>query len=152
MYRKQQTRRSLRFWQLLSIWLVMGIGFMLYNWFLVRQDALIEPKQGTTFGVIYETTHGKNPSASYSFRYQGKEYHGIEHYSSTGYPGAQVVVFFDPDDPSKNSLTEYGRKLVVDRAMAVGCGYASCGLAAALVITFAIKSLLRSRVANGSAV
>jgi hypothetical protein len=137
---------------MLAIWLAMSTGFMLYAWFMVQQDARIEPRQGTTFGVIYETTHGKNPSASYSFKYQQKEYRGTEHYSSTGFPGGGVIVFFDPQDPSKNSLREYGRKLAQDRALAVGCGYASCGLAAALVILFAFKLLRANRVADSSAV
>ncbi len=124
---------------MLAIGLVMTIGFTIYDWSQARQDARIEPRQASAFAIIDETTNGKHPSASYWFKYQGKEYRGRESSPSSGYPGAEVVVFFDPHDPSKNSLTEYGRKLAIDRSMVKGCGYASCGLAVALVITLFVK-------------
>jgi hypothetical protein len=133
---KRKTRTNLRFWQLLSIWLVMSIGFGAYQSFRSRQDARIEQRQSTAWGVVYATTNGKNPTASYSFKYEGKEYRGSQSFSSIGLPGAEVSIFFDPQDPTKNSLTEYGRKTSEDRSLAAACGYAACGLTGALVLVF----------------
>ena len=131
-------RRNLPFWGMLTIWLVMAIGFTAYQWFLIRQDDAIAPRERSALGSMYKMTHWKQDKAFYSFTYEGREYHGSE-IVAPGHCFCDVAVYFDPDHPSTNTLVEYRRKSEQDRKMIVGCSYVSMALA----IIFACVLLLR---------
>jgi hypothetical protein len=123
---------------MLTIWLVMSTGFAAYNWFLVRQDKAIAPREQVALGTMYNLSHGRSTTASYSFNFAGKEYRGSEMVSSN-HCFCDVAVYFDPNHPSTNTLVEYGRKAKHDHDMMIGCSYASVGLATALACVLAFR-------------
>jgi cytoskeletal protein RodZ len=133
-----QRRRNLPLWGMLSIWLVMSLGFAAYNWFLVLQDEAVAPREQMALGTINHISHGKHDTAHYSFTYAGKEYHDEEMVRSDQTPG-DAVVYFDPTHPSTSSLVEYRRKSKQDRSVMKGCLYAAIGLTAALTFTLFLK-------------
>ena len=87
---------------------------------------------------MYNLSHGKTTTASYSFKFAGKEYRGSDTVSSN-HCFCDVAVYFDPNHPSTNTLVEYGRKAKQDHAMMMGCSYASVGLANALACVLAFR-------------
>jgi hypothetical protein len=134
-----RTRKRLPFWRMLLIWLIMSIGFMTYNWYLVRQDESIAPREQVALGNMYKRNHGRTESACYSFSYGGKEYHKCETVSSVQC-FCDVAVFFDPTNPSLSSIKEYRLKSAFDHKIMVGCGYASVGLAVILAFVLLRKN------------
>jgi hypothetical protein len=101
-------RKRLPFWAMLLIWLVMGTGFTAYNWFLVRQDERIAPKEQVALASIYKSTDGKGgPRVFYSFLYDGEKYQGDDGVARGSILSNHVAVYLDPDDPATNTLTEY---------------------------------------------
>jgi len=135
---KLRRRRNLPLWGILLIWLVMSAGFMVYNWFLVRQDEAIAPRQQVVLGSITAIHHGKSDTASYSFTYEGREFHGSQIVSPDQYFGS-VAVYFDSAHPSTSSLVDYRRKAKLDHSLMVGCGYTSVGLAVVLAFVLYLK-------------
>jgi hypothetical protein len=148
---KLRRRRRLPFWAILTIWLVMAIGFAAYNWFLVRQDEAIAPREQVVLGSVYKISHGKTDTAFYTFNFAGRAWHGSEMA-----PYKQCVcdaaVYFDPTNPSNSSLVEYRRKSRLDHRMMTGCGYASAGLGAALACVLVLKKARRKSQADYSRV
>jgi hypothetical protein len=135
---KIRSRRRLPFWAMLLIWLGMSAGFTIYNWFLVRQDERIAPKERVALGSIYKSTNGRGgPHVYYSFDVDGKSYRGDEGVGR--YPINHVAVYFDPSDPTTNTITEYRLKRKQDHSIMIGCSYASEGLAAILVLVLWAK-------------
>jgi hypothetical protein len=133
-------RKRLPFWAMLLIGLVMSTGFTAYNWFLVRQDERIAPKEQVALGSIYKSTNGKGgPRVFYSFLYVGKNYHGDDGVARESVLSNHVAVYLDPDDPATNTLTEYRLKSKQDHQMMIGCGYASEGLAVILALVLWTK-------------
>lgn len=132
-------RKHVPFWGMLTIWLVMSAGFAAYNWFLVRQDESIAPREHVALGTMYKLTQGRHgPTASYSFTFEGKKYYGSESVSSD-HCFCDVAVYFDPTHPSTNTLVEYGRKAKLDHGMMVWCSYGSLVLAAILGCVLALR-------------
>ncbi len=142
-------RRNLPFWALLTIWLVMAIGFAAYQWFLVRQDNAIAPREQVALGSMYKLTHGKSTTAFYSFTVAGKEYKGSEMVRSD-HCFCDVAVYFDPNDPSTNTLVEYRRKSRQDHAVMMGCSYAALGLAVILACVLMFKKATQNQEAEYS--
>jgi hypothetical protein len=133
----------------LSIGLVMSIGCGVHQWFLVQQDEEIAPREQNVRGTVYEVIHGKGYTAHYSFTYEGQQYFGSE---TTG-PDQSVrdtTIYFDPTDPSTNTLTEYRIKREKDHSTMFYCGYASVGLAAALAFAWKFKDQRGSSAQTGS--
>jgi hypothetical protein len=136
----KKRRRNLPLWGLLLIWLVMSISFMIYNWFLVRQDEAIAPREQVVLGSIYRTSHWKQGTAFYSFTYAGRKYHGREMVRPDQLCLCDVAVYLDPAHPSTNTLVEYRHKSRQDHSMMIGCGYASGGLGVILAFVLWIKN------------
>jgi hypothetical protein len=142
----KRRRKNLPFWAILTIWLVMSTGFAAYNWFLVRQDEAIAPREQVALGTMYKLSHGKSTTASYSFEYSGKTYRGSETVSSN-HCFCDVPVYFDPDHPSTNTLVEYRRKINLDHGMMVACSYVSVGLA--IILGCVVWALRKSEQPSG---
>jgi hypothetical protein len=138
MLRLLGTHRRLPFWGMLLIWLVMSIGFGAYQRFLVQQDQAIAPREQAMLGTVYKVTHGKQYTAHYSFKYEGKEYRNSE-ITRPDQGVCDVAVYFDPRNPSTNTLVEYRHKINQDRWVMHACGYASIGLAGTLAVVLWIK-------------
>lgn len=132
-------RRKLPFWGMLTIWLVMAVGFAAYNWFLVRQDQAIAPRENVALGTMYKLSQWKGTTAFYSFKFAGKEYRGSEAVAPD-HCFCDVAVYFDPDHPSTNTLVEYRRKAKEDHDMMRDSSYASVGLAALLACVLAMRN------------
>jgi hypothetical protein len=134
----KKRRRNLPLWRLLVIPLVISVGFMIYRWFLVRQDEAIAPREQVVLGTVYKVTHGKQYTAQYSFAYEGKVYRGSE-ITHPDQCVCDAAVYFDPTNPSTNTLVEYRRKSKQDRWMMHACSYTSIGLAVALACIWGLK-------------
>jgi hypothetical protein len=133
-------RKNLPFWGMLSIWLAMSTGFAIYNWFLVKQDERIAPKEQVALGSIYKSTNGRRgPRVFYTFPYDGKQYHGDDSIAYGSTVSSHVAVYFDPDDPTTNNLVEYRHKSKQDHEIMIGCGYAAAVLAALLAFVLWIQ-------------
>jgi hypothetical protein len=146
---RRRRRKNLPFWAMLLIWLAMSTGFAAYNWFLVRQDERIAPKEQIALGSIYKSTNGRHgPRVYYSFSYEGKEYHGSESVAYGSVIGKYVAVYLDPNDPTTNTLTEFRLKSASDHKMMIGCGYASEGLAVILAFVLWIKRSKKQSTEN----
>ena len=147
--RAKKRRRNLPFWGLLLIWLIMSVGFMIYNWFLIRQDQAIAPAERAVLGSIYRTTRWKQDKAFYSFTFAGQKYYGSEIVGPDKMCICDVVIYFDPEHPSTNTLVEYRKKSKQDHWMMVGCGDASAGLAVALAFVLGLKMTRARAVQTG---
>ena len=95
-------------WWNLAIVLPWALGLI----FLVRtgvSDLKISKRQQTTQGTITVHDAPNHDRYGYVFSVAGKPYTGWE--SPRRAPlhvGAQVLVYYDPKDPSSNALTDFG--------------------------------------------
>ena len=146
-------RKRLPFWAMLLIWLAMSTGFTAYNWFLVRQDERIATKEQVALASVYKSTDGKGgPRVFYSFLYDGEKYQGDDGVARGSILSNHVAVYFDPEHPATNTLTEYRLKSKKDHRMMIGCGYASEGLAVILALVLWIKRSSKKSTENVSQV
>ena len=135
---KPERRQRLPLWAILTIWLVMSVGFAVYSWILVRQDEAIAPGEQVARGSVYKVNHGKHDTALYTFSFAGETYYGSDSVRSDQCL-CEVAVYFDPAHPTTNNLVEYRLKSLQDNGVMIGCSYAAIGLAALLTLVLAFK-------------
>jgi hypothetical protein len=123
----------------------MFAGFAFHEWLLVVQDERIAPKEQIAVGSVYKSTHPRGPQGSpdvrYSFSYGGYKYYGMDSTPQGLEAGDHCTVYFDPDDPTTNSLTEYQFQGSIDHGVMTFFVYLSLGSAALLA---AVSWLMRS--------
>jgi hypothetical protein len=120
--------------------LTLTVGTTIYHWALVRQDDRVAPREQVILGTKSEISTGKGGyAACYSFNYEGRKYSGDENHHSRLSSSDTVAVYFDPDDPTTNSLTEFRVKSGRDHGTMISFGFASVGFAVILALFLAIK-------------
>src|SRR5262249_52305891 len=104
--------RTSRAWNRPSWWnLLVALPWALGLAFLIQESIMesqIAGRQQTTHGIV--TTHepGNHNRYGYKFEVDGKAYTGWQSPKDEELAiGEQVIVFYDPQDPSRNSLTDF---------------------------------------------
>jgi hypothetical protein len=93
-------------WNILVVlpWTV-GAIFFIYQW---NVDRDIATREQTTQGVIAAHEPANHNRFGYVFSVNGKNFTGWESPGKDGLDiGQQVLVYYDPLNPSKNALTEF---------------------------------------------
>jgi hypothetical protein len=84
------------------------IGFVLLVYSGIS-DRIIATRQRTALGLITAHEPANHNRYGYVFGVEGKSYTGWESPRKDELKiGKQVVVYYDPHDPAKNALTEFG--------------------------------------------
>ena len=105
----ERTRRTWSrpsWWNLLVVspW-VLGLVFMIHA---SRIDRQIAERQQTASGIVTAHEPANHNRYGYKFQVDGKLYTGWESPTKAELViGQQVTVFYDPQDPSKNALTDF---------------------------------------------
>jgi len=105
-------RRATRTWANPSWWNVLvvlpwtiGVAFLIYQW---NVDRGIATREQTTLAVITAHEPSNHNRFGYVFFLNGKSFTGWESPGKDGLNiGQQVVVFYDPLNPTENALTEF---------------------------------------------
>ncbi len=85
---------------------VLGVIFLLHDW---KADRAIATRQRTTQGVITSHEPANHNRYRYTFSVEGKTFGGWESPKKEELEiGKQVVVYYDPRNPNKNALTDFG--------------------------------------------
>jgi len=94
-------------WNLLVVLLWMiGTVLFVYEW---NVDRGIATREQTTHGVITAHEPANHNRFGYLFSVNGKTFTGWESPGKDGLNvGQRVLVYYDPLNPSKNALTEFG--------------------------------------------
>lgn len=93
-------------WNLLVVlpW-ALGVAFLIQE---SRTERQIAGRQQTTFGTVTAHEPANHNRYGYKFELDGKAYTG---WQSPGHDdlaiGKQVIVFYDPQNPGQNSLTDF---------------------------------------------
>jgi hypothetical protein len=93
-------------WNLLVVlpW-VLGIAFLIQQ---SRTDRQVAGRQQTTSGTITAYDPGNHNQYGYKFEVAGRGYTGWESPKHDELAvGKEVVVYYDPQNPSRNSLTDF---------------------------------------------
>ena len=93
-------------WNLLIVlpWTI-GLLVMMNEW---RVDRQIAGRQRTASGVITAHEPANHNQYRYEFEVDGKSYTGLEGPKGREFDiGKTVVVYYDPENPSKNALTDF---------------------------------------------
>ena len=86
----------------------IGVILLIYQWNMDRDMAT---RQQTTQGVITAHEPSNHNRYGYVFTVNGKSFTGWESPGKDGLEiGRRVLVYYDPVDPNKNALTEFGDK------------------------------------------
>lgn len=104
-------RRATRTWANPSWWNILvvlpwtiGIVFLIYQW---NVDRGVAAREQTTLAVITAHEPPNHNRFGYIFFVNGKSFTGWESPGKDGLNiGQQVVVYYDPLNPTKNALTE----------------------------------------------
>jgi hypothetical protein len=94
-------------WNLLVVlpW-TLGMVLFIHDW---KVDKQIAGREQTTQGVIITHEPANHNRYGYMFSVNGKTFNGWESPKKEELAiGKQVVVYFDPRDPNKNALTDFG--------------------------------------------
>lgn len=94
-------------WNLLVMfpW-ILGIILLVYEW---NVDRNIAGHEQTTQGVITAHEPANHNRFGYVFTVNGKSFNGWESSGKDGLEiGHPVLVYYDPLNPNKNALTEFG--------------------------------------------
>ena len=112
--------RGSSWWSLtMALPLVIGLVDGLY-W--SRRDAVIGTRQESTSGQVTAYEPSNHNSCRYTFTVQGKQYAGMDS-SPTATPAApaivgdQLQVYFDPNNPTTNSLEDFSMRSRRDRGL-----------------------------------
>ena len=85
---------------------IIGTVLFVYEW---NVDRGIATREQTTQGVITAHEPANHNRFGYVFSVNGKTFTGWESPGKDGLDiGKQVLVYYDPLNPSKNALTEFG--------------------------------------------
>jgi hypothetical protein len=93
-------------WNLLVVlpW-VLGLAFLIHEW---RTDSQIAGRQQTASGIVTAYEPSNHNQYGYKFEVDGKSYTGWESPKRRELAiGRQVIVFYDPQNPSRNALTDF---------------------------------------------
>ena len=93
-------------WNLLVVvpW-VLGLAFLIYEW---RTDGQIASRQERVSGTVTAHEPANHNRYRYEFKVDGKSYTGWENPKGSELAiGKQVIVFYDPQNPSRNALTDF---------------------------------------------
>ena len=84
---------------------VLGLVFSIHEW---RTDSQIAGRQQTASGIVTAHEPANHNRYGYKFEVDGKSYTGWESPTRSELAiGKQVIVFYDPQDPSRNALTDF---------------------------------------------
>lgn len=103
---RERWREVPSWWHLLVVWpFVLGIVLAVYE---SRVDQAIASRQNTTVGLLSSQDPGNHNCFRYSFSVSAKSYSGCQTPRDVNAkPGRQVLVYYDPLDPSVNSLSSF---------------------------------------------
>jgi hypothetical protein len=100
-----------RWYLLVALPWAVGAIIFVYEW---KVDREIATRQQTTQGVITVYEPANHNRYRYVFSINGKTYDGLQSPKKGELEiGKRVVVFYDPKNPNKNSLTDF-RQLSMD--------------------------------------
>ncbi|MGA7884576.1 MAG: hypothetical protein WCA44_02445 [Acidobacteriaceae bacterium] len=131
-------RRRVPPWGLFAVLLATSLWLAVHYGTLARQDAVVAPREQVAVGTMLKLTHGKHTTVWYSFTYAGRQYRGSDTVSPN-HCFCDVTVYFDPANPSTNTLVEYKRKTWADHLTMTFCLWMSAAFAALLVVAMAIR-------------
>lgn len=96
---------------IVSPW-VIGVIFLVYG---AAGDRTIAKRQRAAYAMI--TAHEPNNHDRYGYKFfaNGQPYDGWDSPARPLELGQQVLVYYDPIDPAKNALTEFGRRADQER-------------------------------------
>jgi hypothetical protein len=106
------TTKATRAWYRPSWWNLLvalpwalGLVFLIKEW---RTDSHIATRQQTTSGIVTAHEPVNHDRYGYRFEVDGKAYTGWQIPKDSELAiGQQVIVFYDPENPSANSLTDF---------------------------------------------
>jgi hypothetical protein len=83
----------------------LGLVFLIHEW---RTESQIAARQQTASGIVIAHEPANHNRYGYKFHVDGKPYRGWESPAgSEPAVGKQVTVFYDPQNPSRNALTDF---------------------------------------------
>jgi hypothetical protein len=83
----------------------IGLAFLIHEW---KTDSQVAGRQQTASGIVIAYEPANHNLYGYKFEVDGKPYTGWEGPKGRELAiGKQVIVFYDPQDPSKNALTDF---------------------------------------------
>ena len=108
----EMVERTRRTWSRPSWWnLLVVLPWALGLVFLIHEstiDSQIAGRQQTASGIVTAHEPANHNRYGYKFQVDGKSYTGWEsHTGSELAIGKQVTVFYDPQSPSRNALTDF---------------------------------------------
>jgi hypothetical protein len=121
-----------------AVWLAgilaVCIGGALLFWYFSWNDAQLAKRERTAVGTITSLGPAARGGTANRFRFSfgGKTYVGTESQSEYR-PGKTLVVYFDPDNPSNSSLTEYSISSQMKHNFMLALFIVSIGVALVLV-------------------
>jgi hypothetical protein len=84
---------------------IVGLAFLIRE---LRTEGQIARRQQTTSGIVTAHEPANHNSYGYRFDVDGKAYAGWQSPGNDELAiGKQVIVFCDPQDPSRNALTDF---------------------------------------------
>jgi hypothetical protein len=93
-------------WNLLVVlpW-VLGLAFLIQE---SRTDSQVAERQRMTSGIVIAHEPANHNQYEYKFEVDGKAYTGWQSPKDNELAvGKQVILFYDPQNPSRNSLTDF---------------------------------------------
>jgi Protein of unknown function (DUF3592) len=83
----------------------LGLVFLIHEW---RIDSQIAGRQQTASGIVTAHEPANHNRYGYKFQVDGKSYTGWESPTESKLAiGKQVTVFYDPQNPGRNALTDF---------------------------------------------
>jgi hypothetical protein len=84
---------------------VLGLAFQIYDW---RTDVQVAARQTMTSGIVTDHLPSNHNMYAYDFSVNGRRYTGWQSPRSNELAiGKTVTVYYDPQNPSKNSLVNF---------------------------------------------
>jgi hypothetical protein len=104
--RTSRARNRPSWWNLLvALPWVLGLAFLIQE---SRTASQIAGRQQTTSGIVTAHEPANHNRYGYKFEVDGKAYAGWQSPKDNELAiGKQVIVFYDPQNPSRNSLTDF---------------------------------------------
>jgi hypothetical protein len=121
-----------------AIWLTSMIAVCICGalllWYFSWKDARVARREHTAMGTITSLGPSARGGTANRFRFSfgGATYEGTESQSELK-PGNVVMVYFDPEDPSTNSLTEFNSSSKMKHSFMLVIVVISVGMALVLV-------------------
>ena len=129
---RKYTQRDYAVW--LAAMLTVCITGALLTWYFSWKDAQTASRERTAMGTITSLGSAARGGTAnrYRFSLEGTTYEGTESQSEYR-PGEIVTVYFDPNAPSTDSLTEYNNSSKMKHNFMMALVFVSIGMALFLV-------------------